>query len=516
VTTAGAAPVIAVGEISHESNSFSAAKTPLADFHWPPDASAEAALRAEETASTVLSGYLEGSRRFEWTLRPTVLARATPRGPVTEEAFETLAAALIARLGALPRLDGVLLSHHGAMVTERYASGDTEIVRRVREAVGARTPIVVTLDFHANVTPEIVRGTTVLLTYKENPHVDTRERGLQAAQIMHRIVTGRVRPVQAVVKPPMVYNIIYQHTRREPLRPIVEASRRLEQDARTLAASVSGGYQYADVPEMGPSVVVAADGDAGFAEREARRLADMMWAARETMTRRLPDAADAVRQARDSAAAPVALMDLGDNVGGGSAGDSTFLLAELVRQNAAGWLVTLADPEAVERAARAGIGGRFDGWVGGKSDTMHGRPVRVQGRVSALHDGLYVEPEVRHGGERYFDMGLTARVTVDGSAADLPNVVLLTSRRSSPNSLGQLTSCGVHPERQRILIVKGAIAPRAAYEPVAARIIEVDTPGATAVNPGRFTYVRVRRPLWGLDAAGGPMPAPGTGSSCRA
>ena len=225
--TSGAAPVIAVGEISHESNSFSAAKTPLADFHWQPGASAEAVLRAEETASTVLSGCLEGSRRFGWTLCPTVLARATPRGPVTEEAFETLLAALIGRLATVPRLDGVLLSLHGAMVTERYASGDTEIVRRVREAVGDGTPIVVTLDFHANVTPEIVRGTTVLLTYKENPHVDTRERGLQAAQIMQGIVTGRVRPVQAVVKPRMLYNIIYQYTRREPLRPIVDESRRL-------------------------------------------------------------------------------------------------------------------------------------------------------------------------------------------------------------------------------------------------------------------------------------------------
>ncbi len=50
-----------------------------------------------------------------------------------------------------------------------------------------------------------------------------------------------------------------------------------------------------------------------------------------------------------------------------------------------------------------------------------------------------------------------------------------------------------------ILAVKAAIAFRAAYEPIAARIIEVDTPGATAVNPARFTYRRARRPLFGLE-----------------
>jgi len=107
----------------------------------------------------------------------------------------------------------------------------------------------------------------------------------------------------------------------------------------------------------------------------------------ETMTRRLPDAADAVQRARESTAVPVALMDLGDNVGRGSACDSTFLPAELLRQEAPGWVVTLAYPGAVQEAVRADIAGRFDGWVGGKSDTMHGRPVRVRGTVSALHDG---------------------------------------------------------------------------------------------------------------------------------
>jgi microcystin degradation protein MlrC len=67
-----------------------------------------------------------------------------------------------------------------------------------------------------------------------------------------------------------------------------------------------------------------------------------------------------------------------------------------------------------------------------------------------------------------------------------------------PFSLGQLTSCGIVPQYQKILVVKAAIAYRAAYEPIAGRIIEVDTPGLTAVNPAHFTYTRVRRPLFGI------------------
>ena len=196
---------------------------------------------------------------------------------------------------------------------------------------------------------------------------------------------------------------------------------------------------------------------------------------------------------------PVVLVDLGDNIGGGSSGDGTFILNELVNQKAQGWVVVIADPQAVKEAEHSGVNNVFDQRVGGKTDKLHGDPVQVRGTIKSLHDGKYVEPEVRHGGTHYYEMGLTAVVEVEGSTRDLPNLLLLTTERSSPNSLHQLTSCGVYPQRQKILVVKGAIAPRAAYEPIAGRIIEVDTPGATAVNPSRFTYRHVRRPLFGLD-----------------
>jgi len=495
----GDLPRIAVAEISHESNSFSSAPTTLADFGWLATAAPADALRRAAGEYTTLSGYLEGARDFGLALYPTVIASATPKGPVADEAFETLAAELVRRLASAPRLDGVLLSLHGAMVVESYASGDAEIVRRVREVVGRDLPVVVSHDFHGNVTPEIVAQSTALVSYQENPHTDTKARGVRAARIAAEAVRGAAKPVQALVKPPMLYNIVFQYTKREPLLPIVEESRHLEAVPEVLAASVLGGYQYGDVPAMGPSAVVVTDGDPARAEREARRLADMLWATRDRLALDLPGAAAAVREANTSDRSPVVLMDLGDNIGGGSAGDGTFLLAELLRQEARGWVVAIADPEAVHDAFRVGVGGQIDRPIGGKTDRLHGDPVRVLGSVKSLHDGLYFEPEVRHGGSRYHDMGRTAVVAVEGSTVDMPSLLLLTAKRSSPNSLHQLTSCGVYPERQRILAVKGAIAPRAAYEPIAARIVEVDTDGATAVNPARLNYARVRRPLFGLD-----------------
>jgi microcystin degradation protein MlrC len=279
----------------------------------------------------------------------------------------------------------------------------------------------------------------------------------------------------------------------------VEETRRLERDPRFLAVSVSGGYQYADVPAVGPGVVVVTDNDPALAQREAQRLADMLWATRDKLVLNLPEAAAAVEQAMASDRAPVVLVEMGDNIGGGSAGDSTFILAELLRRRAQGWVEVMADPQAVEAAVHAGIGGAFDTMVGGKTDRMHGDPVRVRGRVKSLHDGKYMETEVRHGGQRYLDQGLTAVVEVEGGTRDLANLLMLTTRRQTPFSLHQLLGCGVYPQRQKILVVKAAIAYRAAYEPIAGRIIEVDTGGVTAVNPRRFEWKRARRPLFGLD-----------------
>ncbi len=498
---AGRRPRVAVAGINHESNSFNARRTCVTDFSpRTPPLDRDAFLREHLGESTTVSGFVEAAARLDIDVVPGLVATATPSGNVEAAAFETLVAVILAGIEeAKPGLDGVYLSLHGAMVVEGFPSGDAELVRRVRAAVGPDCPIVVTHDFHANVSAEIVASCNALVTYKENPHIDTKARGVQAAEIMAGIIRGKIRPVQVIVKPPMIFNIAFQHTKSPPLLPITDESRRLEEQPKILAASVAGGYQYADVPQIGPSVIVVTDGDLALAQREADRLAAMLWAAREKIGLNLPDAASAVTRAMASPKTPVVLMDTGDNIGGGAAGDSTFLLAELVRQKATGWVVVLADRAAVEVAARAGVGQPFDLPVGAKADALHGTPVPITGHVRSLNDGKFFETEVRHLGSRYHDMGRTAVIEVAGSTPDMANLVVLTTERCSPYSLHQLISVGVTPERQRIIVVKGTVAPRAAYEPIAAEIIVVDTPGSTTVNPRRLVYRHARRPLFGLE-----------------
>ncbi|MDE2747496.1 MAG: M81 family metallopeptidase [Chloroflexota bacterium] len=488
---------IAVGGIMHESNTFNHRPTPLEAFRvqrgvellsWWRDSPHE------------MAGFIAGAQRFGCEVFPTLMAQATPGGVVTGDAFERLTQELLERLSLAPPLDGLLLALHGAMVSEAHSDADGELLRRLRAQFGPDFPLVVTHDFHANISEQVVELSTALIIYKSYPHLDHRERGLQAASVIARAIKGEIRPVQALVKPAMLLNIVRQNTNLPPMVGVMAAARALEQEPAVLAASVAGGYQYADVPELGPAAVVVTDGAPALARQAAGLLADHLWAIRERLHFKLPDVPQAVRQARASERWPVILVDMGDNIGGGSSGDSTFILHELLRQGLTGWVVVLADPEAASACARAGVGAALRLHVGGKRDSLHGEPAEVSGRVKCLHDGRYEESEVRHDGQRYHDQGLSALLEIDGPPAEPASFLLLTSRRQTPFSLGQLLSVGLQPARQRALVVKAAIAWRAAYEAIAGEIIEVDSPGVTAVNPARFRYHRAPA-LWGLPAS---------------
>jgi microcystin degradation protein MlrC len=163
-------------------------------------------------------------------------------------------------------------------------------------------------------------------------------------------------------------------------------------------------------------------------------------------------------------------------------------------------VIALYDPEAVAAAKSAGIGGLFELPVGGKSLSSASKPARVKGNVRSLHLGEFVETAVRHGGQRYWSMGHTAVIEEEHSAPDALNLVMVTTERVTPMSIHQLISCGIYPERQKILVAKGTIAPRAAYEPVSAKVVLVDTPGTTSVNPKRFRFQRARPGIWELSS----------------
>ncbi|MFO0926666.1 MAG: M81 family metallopeptidase [Gemmataceae bacterium] len=484
---------IGIAGFMHESNTFNPIRADRDAFVRQSLLVGEAVRAEWAAAHHEVGGFFAAAAELGFAPVPLGMAWATPSGPVTADVFDEVTALLVDQLRR-ERLDGLLLALHGAMVADGHLDADAEVLARVRAAVGRDFPLAVTLDLHGNLPPRFADLTDLAVAYRTNPHVDQHECGRRAARLLVRQLRGEIRPRLALATPPLLINIMRQDTSCEPLAGFMAGVRRLEAEPGVLAASLLPGFAYADVPQMGPAVVVVTDGDAELARRHADRIAADLWKPRAIPGRpaRRGDGGPASPSRRSGRR--WCWWITGDNIGGGSAGDGTVLLAELLRQEATGWVVMLYAPDEVTACAAAGVGGRVTLRVGGKVDRFHGDPVEVAGVVRVLHDGRYVEPAVRHGGKRVNRMGLTALVELPGDS-----LLALTSERHPPFSLGALTCLGVRPELQRMVVVKAAIAYKAAYAPIAGTMIEVETPGRTCVNPARLTYRHIRRPLWPLD-----------------
>ncbi|TDD70750.1 M81 family peptidase [Jiangella aurantiaca] len=485
----------------HEANTFSPLKADRALF------ASGGVFRGKEIvdeyggSSTTIGGHLAAGERLGVDVVPLTFAFVNPVGAVTEDAFEWLAGEMLGELANGGPWDGVLLNLHGAAVAEHLADADAELARRVRAVVGPGVPVGTVLDLHGNASPALVDALTVTLAYQTNPHVDAAVQGARCVELVVRAARGEIAPVQVLVPLPVVVNIARQDTGEEPMASLVAAAERVAARPGMLWAGVIEGFPYADVPHVGMSCLTVHDGDRLAAEWAAWELADAVWSRRDD----LQASGHTVEEALDVAErehGPVVLLDVGDNIGAGAPGDSTVLLAAAVRRGLRSLVQTLWDPDAAAACVAAGAGAEVTLSVGARHGHSAGAPVPVKGRVRLISDGRFEEPAPTHGGFRWFDMGSTAVL----ETADGPTLVLM-SRQTMNTSRRQLTALGLDPAAFQVIVAKGVNGPRAAYAPIASRLVVVDTDGITAMGLDRFTYRNRRRPLYPFEPAEFPAGA---------
>ena len=485
---------IALLGFMHETNTFSSVPATYQEFQRWGILRGEEIVREFADSHHTVAGFLEAARRFDVEVVPLYFTNTGPIGTITADAFERIVGEMLHLLERHGPWDGVFLAQHGAAVSEEYPDADGETAARVRRLVGPQVPVGMALDLHGNLSQKMVENTTVTTCYHTNPHLDPRPRALKCAELVVRTIRGEIRPVQALEQPPLVVNIVKQFTGEEPMAGVMRDMREAMARPGILDASVAEGYPYADVEEMGMGFLAIADGDPQAAREAARWMARRAWERRQEFVADTPSPAEALQMATAEERGPVVLMDVGDNIGGGSSADSTFILAETRRLGVRRLLQTLYDPEAVQKCVEAGVGATVTLSVGGKTDRMHGDPVEVTGRVRLISDGRFEDPEPTHGGWRFFDAGTTVVLETTDD-----HTLVLTSRRVGNTSRQQMYSLGIRPEDYQVVVAKGVVSPRPAYEPIASRIILVNTPGVTTSDLSFFTYRRRRRPLYPFE-----------------
>lgn len=483
---------VAILGFHHESNTFAPVPASLEQFlaSGPDEGDGLIAKYAESQAT--MAGFVEAAAAADDVdLVPLLHFDLNPMGTITAEALDTIIARLLAALDDSGPWDAVLLALHGAAVSEVHRDADGEVVERVRQLVGADVPIGVTYDMHANVSPRMIDGVTVANIYMTNPHVDPRLRARQCADLIFRVVRGEIRPVMALEKPPLAVNILRQGTSDSPMKELVALAAEAAKRPGVLSVSIAEGFPYADVAEMGMAFLAVTDGDARLADEIARKLARAAWDVRTDLEGDGVPIDEALRHAAQSTAHPVVLLDVGDNVGGGSPGDSTHVLAAAQRIGVGGLFHSLCDPASVRACVEAGLGATVELEVGGKTDELHGAPVAIRGVVQMLDDGKFEDSGPTHGGFRFYDAGPRALVHTDDE-----HMVLLTSRPRGNTSRQELVSAGLDPLTQPIIVAKGVHSPRATYEPIAAEMIRLNTPGCTSADINALEYHHRPRPMF--------------------
>lgn len=482
---------IAIGGFQHETHCFVPTRTDYAYFaahrDRPPLVRGPALLEWLADTSFAMSGFLR-TMGAGHDYAPLVWTSGGAGGYVTSDAFERIAGELVGMLSQALPVDAVYLDLHGAMVSVDFEDAEGELLRRVRAALGERVPLVCSLDYHANVTPAMVALADGIAAYRTYPHVDRADTGARAARIMQVVLARGRPPGRALRKAPFLLPLNSQCTLIDPSRAIVEHSARLE-SGEVLSVAYLAGFPPSDLHDCGPAVVVyawtqvAADAaaDALESDIEAREaeFAQPLLAPDEAVREAMRIAATATR--------PVVLADTQDNPGAGGTGDTTGLLAALVRNGARDAVLGyFCDPQAAAAAHAAGEGATIDLALGGRHGPAGVEPYRAAFAVERLGDGRLRTTGPSVGG-RAIDLGPMALLRIDGVR------VAVTSKLMQAHDQAPFRHLGVEPREQKILALKSTVHFRADFEPIAERVLVVVAPGGHVVDPTQYPYRRLRR-----------------------
>jgi microcystin degradation protein MlrC len=355
------------------------------------------------------------------------------------------------------------------------------ILQAVRSVVGPEPQVAVTLDLHANLAPQVVADSDLLVAYRTAPHRDAQETRERGAKLLVQCLESGVRPLSHLVKLPLLIAGEQAVTEVEPAQSLYRRLPHVDSVPGVLTCSILIGCAWTDSPYTSVSVLVSGT-DGTSVRREASRLAQHVWDARAAFQVDSPTASieESIRLASQSPLHPVFISDSGDNPTAGGTGDCPLFLERLVASGVGGGLVAgIADPDGVQRCFEAGVGRDLDLAIGAGYDSTFARPYRAHALVKRL------VPQVD-------DIPPRALVQV----GDVE--VILQSSRSPFTTLHHFRSAGIDPTAKRIVVVKQGYLFPELRDAAPAHIMAL-SPGFTDLCLERLPFRCLTRPIYPLD-----------------
>ena len=489
---------IAAGGVLHETSTYSSRPTTMNDF-----INDRGLYRGQEIMQTFpesnvcIGGFIDGAKANGFELIPLLWTFAFPSGLIERSTYDTLLDEFLQRLkvaeDADGPVDGVLLDLHGAMVVDGIEDADGHFISKVREYIGPDRPILVTPDLHGNHTPLRVQEATAILGYDTYPHIDMNERGREAADLIVRIIQGEVKPVMSLYQLPLFWSTACQVTAHQPMKEVMDYAHEIESRPGILSVTVSTGFPWSDITDVGPSIIIVADNDQSLADQTAEEFGGWIWERRRRWYKLPFSVLEAIKQGQEAGKYPVILADHADNTGGGTSGDSTEILQTFINLKLDKALILyIVDPEVVALAQKAGVGGVIETEVGGKSHPVQGPPVEMKAEVKALSEGKF-----QYDGPMYAgltgNMGPSAWIQQDGV-----NVVVVTAREQ-PFGPAFSKTLGIDCESMKYISVKSSAHFRASFEPFAGSIFNVEAKAIHTHDFAKLNHQHRKRPFYPVE-----------------
>ena len=462
--------------LSTETNTFSNIPTTEASFEAKGVERGRNVFEKPDFLSPPIKSLLLGLASQGVTVVASVCAQAEPGAPTKQSVYEKYRTMIIDDLHACSPVDFVLLSLHGAMVSQGCYDCEGDILDHVRRAVGPNVPVGAVLDPHAHLTEKMVSNASVMAFMKEYPHTDGLERTRDVLKILFGMLDASINPTPAVFDCRMIG---FFPTQNEPMRGFVDRLITREGKDGILTVSFVHGFPWGDTPDTGAKVLVYANGDPATAARVATEIHDEIWAIKTSTLPEMVSVETAMEIVAAEESGLIVLADLADNPGGGAPSDSTFILRAVLDAGLTGVAFGLFyDPEAVRTCFEVGMGATVDLRIGGKIGRASGMPVDLTVKVMGLRESAFMELF----GTYRFAMGNTAWVR--GCGVD---IVLNTVRIQLYDPTG-FTHIGLDPLSLKALVVKSSNDFQIGFGPIAKRVLYVNTPGAIDFDFTRLPY----------------------------
>ena len=478
---------VLVAECMQEISSFNPLQGGYDNFHIERGEE----MRAQEGLNTSLGGAFEVFRAKGMDPVLAIGARSGSAGLLSAAGWKKLSAEVLESIArqAATGVEGMYFSMHGAMAADGELDPEGYLLTETRRILGPDKPIVISLDLHGILTDRMLSQVDGVAIYHTYPHVDFASTGQRAANILHRLLTKKIKPTIARVVIPALVRGDELITKTGCYGELIREARRMELEGTAMSAGIMIGNPFTDVPELCSQVIVATEGDGALAKAEALKLAHEFWPRRHRMQGKLISLERAIAQAR-TVPGPVIFTDAADATSSGATGDSNLIISGL---RDAGYtrrvLAQIVDPGAAAAAHKAGVGATVTVTLGGAIDPKRFPPMTVTARVRLLSDGQARLETMKTG----LDAGPTAVLQFDNFT------VVVFSKTLSLFDRAMYYANGLDPQDFDLTVVKSPHTEHHMYDAWVDNNFNVDVPGATSANLPTLGHTICARPMYPMN-----------------